>query len=712
MNISERLMRLFIRIRNFLIFAIGVAIVVFLFPKEGKFKYEFQKGKPWMHEVLVAPFDFPIYKTEESIKTELDSLLRDFQPFFQLDSLVIHSELDKLDDNFKTTVWKEYVDQVLLSGKDTGSYSVKRDLEKVNEGFYNGLRMIISEVYNRGIVDDPVIIENLGNPEKLISVIQDQIVEDRQAELVLTRKSAFEYIRNSLITLSEEVSFQGLEPQLFTSLVDPMNYISPNLFYDRETSEKIRASFESEISLTEGMVQAGEKVIALGEPVNEEQYQILQSLKREYETNPNVQRNLATIIIGQILLASLAFLVFFLFLKNFRPEVLLSTKNTFFLVMLISLVIFLASLAIESENLNIYVIPFVILPIIIKTFFDARIALFVHILTIIIIGFWAPNGFEFVFMNFIAGVVAIFSLRSLYRRGILFITAIFTFLSYSAVYIGLGIIQEGNIQNLDWLMFAWFGGNALLVLASYPLIFIFERSFGYLSDATLFELSDTNQPLLRELAEKAPGTFQHSMQVANLAEEAALAVNADPLLIRTGALYHDIGKTQDPMFFIENLSSGYNPHDKLKFEESAKIIIGHVIKGAELAKKRKLPRMIIDFILTHHGTTTVQYFYKSYLKEYPDAAVDIEKFTYPGPKPETREQAILMMADSVEAASRSLKSVTKEGIEELVESIVRNQRKEKQFDNADLTYRQITIIKEVFKKRLLNIYHARIEYPK
>ncbi len=665
-----------------------------------------------MHEVLVAPFDFPIYKSEELVKNELDSLLRNFQPPFRRDTTVLKTELQEFQEKFSKSIWNLYVNQLVSQGVDTGRNSVNRRILEAKEEFNNGIDNIISNIYKRGIVDDPVVIENLVNTEKLISVIQDQKVENIPVELVFTQKSAFEYFRAQLIELSTRVIINGADEQLLSSLVDPMDFISPNLYYDEETSRKIINNFESEISLSVGMVQAGERVIALGEPVNDEQFRILQSLKREYETNPNVQRNLATIIFGQILLASMAFLVFFLFLKNFRPEILLSGKNTFLLVLLISLFAFMASLAIESQNLNVYVIPFVILPIILKTFFDARIALFVHFLTILIIGFWAPNGFEFVFMNFIAGVVAIFSLRSLYRRGILFITAIFTFLAYSLVYTGLGIIQEGRFENIDLLMYAWFGGNALLVLASYPMIFIFERSFGFLSDATLFELSDTNQPLLRKLAEEAPGTFQHSLQVANLAEEAARLINADPLLIRTGALYHDIGKMKNPMYFIENLSSGYNPHDKLKFEESAEIIISHVINGAEMAKKKNLPQKLIDFILTHHGTTTVQYFYKSFLKEFPDKDIDVAKFTYPGPKPETKEQAILMMADSVEAASRSLKTISKEEIENLVENIIRHQRKEKQFDDADLTYKEISIIKEVFKKKLLNIYHARIEYPK
>ncbi|MCK4922427.1 MAG: HDIG domain-containing protein, partial [Bacteroidales bacterium] len=582
------------------------------------------------------------------------------------------------------------------------------ELELERNHYYKEIWKIIKDIYDRGIVDDPLALENINNYDKLISVIDGQLVESRQSSIVFTHKTAFEYFRTSMARLKVGIS----NDYSFISIIDPMDLLNPNLFYDDETSELIKNSYESELNLTYGMVQAGEKIIGLGEPVNEETFRILQSLKQEYETNPDVQRNMTIIIVGQVLLASFVFLVFYLFLTGFRQEVLANGKKTFLLIFLLTIMAYLASLAIKSENLNIYVVPFVLLPIIIKTFYDSRLALFVHILTILVIGFWAPNGFEFVFMNFIAGVVVIFTLRSVYKRGILFVTSILTLLTYSLVYAGMGVIQEGRIGALNWQMFAWFSGNALLVLTSYPLIYIFEKIFGFLSDATLVELSDTNQKLLRQLAEKAPGTFQHSLQVANLAEEAARVIGADPLLVRAGALYHDIGKKVDPEFFIENIQSGFNPHDRLEFEESAERIIGHVSKGVEIGRKKNLPKVIIDFIQTHHGTTTVQYFYKSYLKKYPDTEVDGRKFTYPGPRPESREQSILMMADSIEAASRSMKEVNKEIIEELVEKIIGYQQSENQFDLSDLTLKEITTIKELFKKRLQTIYHTRIEYPK
>jgi putative nucleotidyltransferase with HDIG domain len=332
-------------------------------------------------------------------------------------------------------------------------------------------------------------------------------------------------------------------------------------------------------------------------------------------------------------------------------------------------------------------------------------------ITILLAGFWVPNSYQFVLMNFLAGLVGIFSLRSYYKRGILFYTATFVFATYALVYVLVSIMQEGDFSQINWINLLWLAGNGLLILTVYPLVFLFERLFGFLSDATLFELSDTNQPLLRKLAEKAPGTFQHSMQVANLAEEAILKVGGNSLLVRAGALYHDIGKMENPEYFIENQHEGSNPHNELDFRSSAKVIIDHVVHGVEIAKKNKLPARIVEFISTHHGTSTVQYFYRSFLNANPDEEVDINEFRYPGPKPPSKENAVVMIADSVEAASRTLKSYTPDTINNLVENIIAHQAEEDQFSEANLTFADISQIKEIFKNRLSNIYHSRIEYP-
>ncbi len=698
------------RFSSYLFFIAGIAVIVSLFPRKGKFGYEFQKGRPWMHEVLVAPFDFPIYKSEAQIQAERDSLLMDFQPFFKLDTTVRTGILVSFDNLFEEA-WTRYSGEVRDSRMSSLFGTSIDGPAELKEVYRTEIIALLNQLYNHGIVEDPAQLERVNNRDKLVNVIKGQEVEVRQADRILSLKSAFETFETELKALSERLQPDKRQSAVFIRRLDPTPLIEANLEFDETTTNLALEEALAGISQSKGMIQSGEKVIALGEPVTEEKNQILESLRREYETNPGVNRNYGAIVVGQILLVAFTFVVLYLFLFHFRPEVLESGKKTFFIVMIVVILAFLASLTRKAESLNIYVVPFVILPIILKTFYDARVALFVHLVTILLIGFWAPNGFEFVFMNFIAGVVAIFTLRNVYRRDILFIAAVLAFGSYALVYTSLGLLQEGSFRNIELINFAWFGGNALLVLTSYPLIYIFEKSFGFISDATLVELSDTNQPLLRELAEKAPGTFQHSLQVANLSEAAARQVGANALMIRTGALYHDIGKMEDPRYFIENLTSNYNPHNELEFEISAEKIIGHVTRGIEIARKNKLPSVIIDFIRTHHGTTRVQYFYRSFIRKYPEAQVDIDKFTYPGPKPFSKETAILMMADSTEAASRSLKTIDKEKIHDLVENIIDNQMNEGQFENVDLTLKDFTRIKTLFKEKLANIYHARIEYP-
>jgi len=415
--------------------------------------------------------------------------------------------------------------------------------------------------------------------------------------------------------------------------------------------------------------------------------------------------------IGKLMLVLTSLLLIFLFLWNFRREVLYDTRSTLFILLTVILMVLAASITLRYDLISLYVMPFTLVPVILRTFFDARLALFVHIVTVILVGFFAPNSYLFVLLNVFAGMVAIYSLTNLYRRSKLVFTAFLVVLTYVVIYFGAAIVQEGNFNTIEWKYFAWFGYNGILILISYPLIYIFEKAFGLISDTTLMELSDTNQPLLRKLAEIAPGTFQHSLQVANLAEEAAHKTGGNPLLVRTGALYHDIGKLEEPLYYIENQSTGNNPHDNLEFEQSARIIIGHVAKGVDIAHKNSLPEPLIDFIRTHHGTSTVQYFYKSFLKKYPEEEVDVMKFSYPGPKPFSREMAIVMMADSVEAASRSLKEINDQTLDKLVESIIHTQMMEEQFNDANISFRDITAIKEVFRKRLNNIHHARIAYP-
>jgi hypothetical protein len=365
----------------------------------------------------------------------------------------------------------------------------------------------------------------------------------------------------------------------------------------------------------------------------------------------------------------------------------------------------------DRDYVNLYIVPLAILPILLRIFFDSRTAIFTLLVTSLLIGYFAPNNYEYIFLNLIAGIIAVFSLDKLHRRSHLVLTAVWVFISYSIVFLALSMVQEGNIESIPWQELKWFGGNALLVLLAYPLIYIFEKMFGFVSDVTLIELSDTNQPLLRKLAHEAPGTFQHSIQVANLAEEVIIRIGGNPLLVRAGALYHDIGKTKQPAFFIENQAAGMSPHSELDNKESAKIIIDHVTHGIKVARRNKLPEVLIDFISSHHGTTQAKYFYTMYKNEHPDEIVDPKEFTYPGPPPKSKETSVVMLTDGVEAAARALKEKTRESLHQLIEKMVEEKLTSGQLDNAELTLREIRIFKETALEKLMNIYHVRIEYP-
>ena len=487
--------------------------------------------------------------------------------------------------------------------------------------------------------------------------------------------------------------------------------IIQNVFYDKETTEQFLNEELEAVSPTRGMIPQGLAVISKGDMVDGESFLVLESLRNEYESRLGSSGSYYLILLGQSMMVCIVLLMFYMFLVKYRADMARNNWKVTFLLMLIVLMVLLASSVIRIDSINLYLVPFCLLPVIVRSFFDSRTALFSYIVTLIIIGFEAPNGFEFMFLELIAGIVAIFSLLNLQNRSQLFVSMVIVFLTYSASYFSIAVMQEGEIKNINVAMFGWFAGSVGLTLLAYPLIYLFEKTFGFISDVTLLELNNTNHRLLRQMATEAPGTFQHSLQVASLAESAVYEVGGNALLVRTGALYHDIGKLHAPMYYIENQVTGVNPHDELSFEESAQIIINHVIKGIEMAKKNNLPEQLIDFIRTHHGTSTVQYFYKSYLQNFPEGDLSKIDFTYPGPKPFTKEMAILMMADSVEAASRSLKEYTLESVGELVDSIIDHQFNEGQFESADITLKNIADVRVIFKKKLINIYHVRMEYP-
>lgn len=675
-----------------LYFLAAIAITVLVLPREGKFRYEFQKGKPWMHDDLVAPFDFSIYKTDAELIRERNEILNNFKPVFHYDNTTVEHVLAEFHADFNTD-WS-------LSPSVTN---------QPNERLINEVENTIRLIHRKGIIqpdDTPEIRHRLFSG---ISLLEGNHITEMPFEELFTVNKAQAELKEKINGFKERGSE---ETRRVLNQMSLYKYTKPNLTYNSQLSNRIQDDMLANLSITEGLVFSGERIVSKGEIIDTRLYQILHSLKREYESRVQIIGSRNLVLLGYILLISIIYLMLFLFLLIFRRDILQFDSKILFILMLVVTMSSIALLLMKQNMLSIYIIPFAVVPIFIRTFYDSRLALFVHLTTIFIIGFFAPNSFEFVFIQFIAGIVAIYSLDKVYRRGKLFLSVAFILLTYLVVYSTIGLIQDGSFQKLTAHSLVWFTGNALLLLASYQLIYLFEKIFGFLSDTTLMELSDTNQDLLRSLAEFAPGTFQHSLQVSSLAESAIQKIGGNPLLVRAGALYHDIGKLNNPYYFIENQSSVFNPHDSLSYEESAAKIIGHVTDGVQIAKKHRLPEPIIDFIRTHHGTTKVQYFYRLFKNKFPDAKEEFDAFSYPGPKPYSKETAVVMMADSVEAASRALKTITIDTLDNLVEGIIDYQQEERQFTEANITFKDITEIKQIFKKKLQNIYHARIEYPK
>ena len=682
---------------HLILFIASIIIVVAISPREGKFRYEYQKGKPWLGSSLIAPRDFPVLKPETEINRERDSILNSFSPYFRLDSQVEKDEIAGFDKYLNELLVKFESDVHRLD--PLGFVSVKRELNS-----------ILAEIYQRGVLESVESVFAERTPDE-VTVVTGKLAEKRQFNSIFNQKSAYQFAEDKKSEYAGKRT-SGSAKYLgdFITRVAMYDFIKPNLFYDAATSSAIKNRMIEEISLNRGLVQEGELIISRGQIVDDNKFLILESLRSEYEKRLG-KNDRWFIIFGRFILVTACYLALYLFMYNFRFDVLSSTHKTFFIILIILLFLILTRIVVHFPGNVIYLIPFAIIPILVRTFYDSRLALFVYLIAIMLAGFIVPNSFEFVFLSYIGGVIVIFSLTNVYRRAKLFFAVFMVFLSYSVVYLGIGLMQEGNLSALNWRNYMWFAGNGVFLLLSYPLIFVFEKTFRFLSDATLFELADTNQPLLRKLAEEAPGSFQHSLQVANLAGEAARKIGANSLLAMTGALYHDIGKTSSPEYFVENQDHGFNPHDQLDPLQSASIIINHVKNGADLARKFNLPSPIIDFILTHHGTGVAYFFYKKFLDRNPQKTNLENEFTYPGPKPSTRETAIVMMADAVEAASRTLSAYSEENISELVERIIYIQEQDRQYADTPLTFRDITDIKSVFVKRLSNIYHARISYP-
>lgn len=674
-------------IQRILLFFVTGVLIVFLLPKEGKFKYEYQKGSPWSHEDLVAPFDFAIAKPKEELDAELKQLRDKAKTYLRIDE----SGAAKAKTDFKVRFTEAF----------NAAKNKPKAQKKLDEHLRRG-ESILNKLYQKGILRRSDELEGM-DMDRLVFILNGNTATEISLNQFYTVQSAYEKIRTEL---NDEL---GIDQELMSKVLTET--LVQNVFYDEATTKRVLDEAIASVSTTRGMIPKGLIVIGRGDMVDGEKRQILESLKNEYQAKLGSSKSYYLIMLGQFIMVFLVLIMFYVFMVKYRTDMSQNNWQVTFLLMLILGMVFTASMVQRIENVNLYIVPFCLLPVIVRSFFDSRIALFAHIVMLIIVGFDAPNGFEFMFLQLIAGIIAIFSLLSLQNRSQLFISMFIVFFTYAASYFSIAIMQEGDIQNIDLNMFVWFAGSVGFTLLAYPLIYLFEKIFGFISDVTLLELNNTNHKLLRQMASEAPGTFQHSLQVASLAETAIYEIGGNALLIRTAALYHDIGKLYAPMHFIENQVTGVNPHDDLSFEESARIIINHVIKGVELAKENKLPEQLIDFIRTHHGTSTVQYFYRSYLQNFPEGELDKGHFSYPGPKPFTKEMAVLMMADSVEASSRSLNEFTNESVGKLVDQIIDRQFNEGQFDNANITLRDIAEVRAIFKKKLMNIYHVRIEYP-
>ncbi|WP_024480162.1 HD family phosphohydrolase [Cellulophaga baltica] len=665
---------------KYFIYILSTVLIVFFFPKGGKFKYEFQKGKPWQYDNYYAPVDFSIKKSDDDIEKEKAAIKNRQIPYYSYDKEIAKGVYAAYSSEFKRLI--------------DGLSEVPANKDKL----YDVGENILNVLYEKGVSNDAAI-KSTSNSINLIRNNEEIRINSNQ---LFTKEDLDSVIRVVL----KRNNISNLEKEYQRLLFE---IVEPNVFQDRELSKKVLEDAYSKLSYTRGTVDQGKLIIAKGEVVESENYKILLSLKSEYESELWTSNNYYFILFGYSVLVALVLMMLLLFLKKYRKDIYKNNTKVTFIFFNILIMVFVTTLVVKYNEAYVFVVPLCILPLILKTFFDARLGLFVHVLAVLILGFVVPNSFEYVFLQIITGIVTILTVSELYKRANLFISVGQIILIYIVAYFAFHIIHEGNLDNVQWLVFGLFLLNGMITLFVQPLIYIYEKVFGLVSDVSLLELSDTNSRLLKELSNKAPGTFHHSLQVANLAEAAANEIGANAMLVRVGALYHDIGKMNNPTYFTENQITNVNPHDELAPIDSAKIIIDHVIGGIELARKNNLPDRIIDFIRVHHGTTLVYYFYKKQLEI--DGEVNEKDFRYPGPTPFSKETAILMMADSIEAASKSLKNPTFLIIDEFVNKIISGQMNANQFLNANITFKEIEAIKKVMKQKLTNIYHLRVEYP-
>lgn len=684
----SKLQQYYYEILKILVFIMAIALVSWLSPKDSIFKYEFQIGSPWKHNDLFAPFDFAILKTKEQIEQDKEKALKGFRPYFNFYDKTTGDKLKELENNF-ASLW--------TSDKKPGRKRRKDSLQSLKFA-----KNVFTEIESKGIIRTDNVIEGKP-PDYRIKVIKNNVVSDATIGDFLTIRSALDLVH------SKVKSENRADSLLLINIISKA--LEQNVIYDKTKSESAMQELLNNISPTFGMMQKGEMIISKGELVTPEKNQILVSLKSMYEQEYGFTKHKYYVLLGIALLITMLFSLEYLFLRFYKYDFFNELKYVNLILISQVAIIALAFYVFSNYPDYVYLIPFVIIPIVLAAFLDHGTAIVIYLITIMLIGFFAPNSFEFFYTQFAAGLIAVFSIGSWDHRYQIARTSLFTFLTYLIVYISMLYSREGNLDSFSLHFVILTAISSVLLFLAFPIVFFYEKLFGLVTKLTLLELSNTNNPLLRDLSVKAPGTFQHSLQVSNLATEALYEIGGDALLARTGALYHDIGKMNNPTYFIENQSSGYNPHDELSYDESAKIIIAHVLDGIEMARKAKIPEQIIDFIRTHHGTRMVEYFYRLEKKTHPGLEIDSSEFKYHGPIPHSKETAVVMMADSVEAASRSITTPTEQKINDLVDNIINALIEDNQFANASITFKEITKVKKVLKKKLLDINHVRIAYP-
>lgn len=667
--------------RNFLsrtlLVLITVLLIVWALPRNESKQFRYDIGKPWMYGSFIAKFDFPIYKTDETIKEQEDSLLETYQPYYNYDPAVEKKQVSKFLADYQNGI----------------------------PGLPHNYVCLIADrlhrLYQAGIMDTPEYNEAYRDSTSQVRLVSGNSAQSISLGCVYSTLSAYEQL-----FIDEQIAMQ--RPILQRCNLN--NYIEPNLIYDKGKSETERNDLLSSIPPASGMVMSGQKVIDRGDIVDEYTYRVLSSFEREIKRRSATQTQITNTIIGQVIFVTLMVFLFTMYLGLFRRDYFNKPRSIAMLYTLMTLFPVVVSLMMRHNFLSVYMLPFAMVPIFVRVFMDSRTAFVCHVTMILICTTAVRYQYEFIIIQLVAGLIAIYSLRELTRRAQVFKTAILVGIGSTFVYLALQLMQDNDFSSMDHDMYYHFVVNAVLLLIAYPMMYIIEKMFGFVSSVTLFELSNTNRGLLRDLSEIAPGTFQHSITVGNLAAEIANKIGANALLVRTGALYHDIGKMKNPVFFTEN-QAGVNPHDTLTYQESAHIIISHVTEGVKLAERENLPTIIRDFIVTHHGTGITKFFYIKYKNEHPEEEVDPAPFTYPGPNPFTREQAILMIADGVEAASRSLPEYTEESISSLVNRMIDQDVTDGYFKECPITFRDLAIAKLVLIERLKAIYHTRISYP-